>query len=106
MVSLAEIDGYVDGGSDGIFLFDNSGTDLGTIYLDANGGSSVDAIAFAQDQRQQPAGVRFPHRLGRRRPHSTTGQKLELSAMWRTVSAYLGGYSLLALGAVPAVVAT
>ena len=48
MVSLADIDGYVDGGSKGIFLYDNSGTDLGTIYFDANGGSSGDAIAFAR----------------------------------------------------------
>ena len=48
MVSLADIDGYVDDGSKGILLFDNSGTDLGTIYWDANGGSSGDAIAFAR----------------------------------------------------------
>ncbi len=48
LVTLADIHGYVDGGSKGIFLFDNSGTDLGTIYWDANGGSSADAIAFAR----------------------------------------------------------
>jgi hypothetical protein len=47
-VRLADIDGYVDGGSNGVFLFDNSGEDFGTIYFDANGGSSVDAVAFVR----------------------------------------------------------
>ena len=35
-------------GAQGVFLFDNSGDDIGTIYFDANGGSSVDAVAFVR----------------------------------------------------------
>ncbi|MEP0320459.1 hypothetical protein, partial [Bauldia litoralis] len=47
-VGLADITGYTHGGGAGVFLFDTSGADLGTIYWDANGGSSSDAIAFAR----------------------------------------------------------
>ncbi|SDB13881.1 calcium-binding protein [Bauldia litoralis] len=48
LVGLADITGYTHGGGAGVFLFDTSGADLGTIYWDANGGSSSDAIAFAR----------------------------------------------------------
>ena len=45
LVSLADISGYVDMGSKGIFLHDNAGPGQGTVYWDPNGGSSGDAIA-------------------------------------------------------------
>ena len=48
LVHLADIHGYVDAGNKGVFLFDNAGEDSGTIYFDANGGSSADAIAFVR----------------------------------------------------------
>jgi Ca2+-binding RTX toxin-like protein len=48
LVSLADIAGYTDGGSRGLFLFDNSGAAHGTLYWDSNGGSGSDAIAIAR----------------------------------------------------------
>ncbi|MCB1489493.1 MAG: hypothetical protein KDJ88_18795, partial [Bauldia sp.] len=46
LVKLADIAGYTHASSKGVFLFDTSGADMGTLYWDANGGSSSDAIAF------------------------------------------------------------
>jgi serralysin len=48
LVTAADIAAYTHGSNTGYFFFDNSGTNSGTIYWDANGGSSSDAIAFAK----------------------------------------------------------
>ena len=45
LISMADIAGYIDGGSKGVFLHDNAGSGLGTVYWDPNGGSSSDAVA-------------------------------------------------------------
>jgi hypothetical protein len=43
-VDLASANGA---GMDGYFIFDNTGTDTGTVYWDANGGNGSDAVALA-----------------------------------------------------------
>ncbi|WP_421726158.1 beta strand repeat-containing protein [Bauldia sp.] len=46
-VKLDVVAGYTDAGNKGVFLFDTSGADKGTLFWDANGGSSSDAVAIA-----------------------------------------------------------
>ena len=41
-------DNVITGGAGGYFLFDNSNAGAGTIYWDATGGSSADAVAIAK----------------------------------------------------------
>jgi Ca2+-binding RTX toxin-like protein len=48
LVKLADIGGHVQAGNGGVFLFATAGEDHGTIYWDANGGSSADAVAIAR----------------------------------------------------------
>ena len=48
LVRLADVAGYVDSGRNGVLLLDKSGDDAGTLYWDANGGSSADAVAFVR----------------------------------------------------------
>ena len=48
LVHVADIAGYTDVAGRGLFLFDNSGAALGTLYWDRTGGSSSDAIAIAR----------------------------------------------------------
>ena len=47
LVKMSDVTGYVHNGSSGVFLLDNSGSGQGTLYWDATGGSSDDAVAFA-----------------------------------------------------------
>jgi len=46
--TVADVANASSAGNTGYFIFDNSGTNSGTIYWDPTGGSSGDAVAFAK----------------------------------------------------------
>jgi serralysin len=48
LVTTADYTTVTNAGSNGYFIFDNSGTNSGTIYWDPTGGSGSDAIAFVK----------------------------------------------------------
>jgi serralysin len=48
LVTVADVASASSGGNTGYFIFDNSGTNSGTIYWDPTGGSSSDAVAFVK----------------------------------------------------------
>ena len=46
LVTAPDLGSAFSAGSNGYFIFDNSGTNAGTLYWDANGGDGTDAIAL------------------------------------------------------------
>ncbi|MFO1185001.1 MAG: cadherin domain-containing protein [Bauldia sp.] len=50
LLTVADVASANSGGSDGYFIFDNSGTGAGTVYYDATGGDSSDAVAIVKLQ--------------------------------------------------------